>query len=180
MKYKWVRIGSMAGLFGSLLFILLTIIAAANYPNYSIFTNYLSDLGVSSYGVLFNAGCILAGISAILLANALWRKFPEKFGKAGSVIFLLAGVCLAGVGVFTEHSNLHIVFSIAFFVLAAVALIFLGTAMGRQNKKMYFLSVIASLCIAAFLPLGLQPIVEHVAVAAVILWTICASYFIRK
>ncbi|MCX6816110.1 MAG: DUF998 domain-containing protein [Candidatus Aenigmarchaeota archaeon] len=180
MKDKWIKAGSTAGFLGSIVFIFLTLFAAYNYPGYSIFINYLSDLGVGN-NIFFNLGCIISGLSILLLANALYRKFPERIGKLGAVIFLLSGIFLIGVGVFTENSGLiHLLCAVIFFALAAVAIILLGIIMGRENKKMYFLSVIVVLCIAAFLPLGLTPLIEHIAVAAIILWTLCISYFIRK
>ena len=109
-------------LVGSVQFLLAMLVAEGMRPDYSISTNTISDLGVQSTALLFNASVVILGI--LILASAylyhgthrrLWITIP----------FLLAGVGPIGVGLFPETTGTpHLVFAfISFFFGGLIAIL---------------------------------------------------------
>ena len=171
-------IGFCSGLAAAFVFLVLVSIAIINYPSYNPLNNYLSDLGTGPSAAFFNSGDIIAGILGVAFSFFLRSAMSNKTGKIGTTIFLLASIALIGVGVFPSNVHtLHIAFSGAFFILDAIAIIIIGiSARGRFG---YF-SVIVGLLAAIYVPTGILPIVEHVAVFSTVLWAIVAAFYARK
>jgi len=114
-------------------FALIWFLSEANYPGYSVATNYISDLGTNcpSSGPcyvppawwIFNSSEVILGL-LILLSTYFWyRSFRWK---PATLLLTLSGISLVGVGVFNESFGVvHQLFSLLIFLslgLSAVVL----------------------------------------------------------
>ncbi len=114
---------------GSVQFAIMLIVAEAIYANYSVSSNYISDLGVWSKpsAVVFNPSIILFGILTMLGAYCFYRSSKMR----GFCVMLgLAGLGGLGVGVFPEDTFLvsgfpvfHGIFALLSFLFGALAAI---------------------------------------------------------
>lgn len=113
-------------LFGSLIFvgaaqlILVMTIAEALYPGYNTATNYISDLGVGSTALLFNASAVLFGVMAFIGAVSGKRLV----GTLLALTLALTGAGAIGVGLFPETTGApHYTCALIAFVFGAVSAI---------------------------------------------------------
>jgi len=180
MKHKFHN--AYMGIAAAITFIILFVAALFLYNGYSIFTNYLSDLGVnSSTSFLFNNSLIITGFLGFLFSIGLSRMFQkEKMGYVGSLLFMVACISLTLVGVFPSSYNfLHSLFAGIFFTLAAVSLILIGLQMRNYSKNLGILSVAAGVPPLVFI-LTVVPFTEHIAVFSILAWTIIFCVSIAK
>jgi hypothetical membrane protein len=129
---------SLAGVAVIVLFCVFTFSSWALYPTaYSPVTNWLSDLGNSSYNprgaILFNLGCILTGIALFPFFIGLYEWYDDKKRfRLGLMVWQAEG-CVAAfslimIGVFSEDSGWpHRLWSIVFFILILGILLGLGS-----------------------------------------------------
>ncbi len=110
---------------GSVQFMIALMIAEALYPNYNVATNPLSDLGAMVFqpsSNIFNGSVIIFGLLILLGAYFTRKGFNSKPFVA---VLLLAGIGVAGVGLFTETIlGPHLIFSFMAFFFSALAAIF--------------------------------------------------------
>jgi hypothetical membrane protein len=103
-------------------FVLGLVVAEALHPGYSVSANYVSDLGVGSYSIVFNSSVFVLGL--ILAIGAYFLRFNLEFRNVSVLLFLMALGAMA-VGVFTKDFPIThgVVSSIAFFFsgLSAIA-----------------------------------------------------------
>jgi hypothetical membrane protein len=97
-------------------------IAEALYPGYSVYGNYISDLGVGPSSIIFNSSVFLLGLLS-LVATYFLRHSPNF--RTVNMLLLLMAIGAMGVGVFTKDFTLAhgAVSSMAFFFggLSAIA-----------------------------------------------------------
>lgn len=92
-----------AGLFaGAAEFLTLMVAAESIAPDYSMKDNAISDLGVGTTAVLFNASIVIAGLLTLAAAYLYYRAEGQRL-----VAFplLLAGIGGVGVGLFPETTG---------------------------------------------------------------------------
>jgi hypothetical membrane protein len=141
---------------GGAQFTVFLTVAEAVFPNYSVSTNYISDLGVWSKpsAAIFNPSVFFFGL--LLLASGYYLQ--KEFRKRGfSSIVALAGLGALGVGIFPEDTFLvngvpaiHGLFALFAFLFGGLAAI----ASYKVTKAPFrYFSVI--LGVAALLALGL-------------------------
>lgn len=114
-------------------------------PWFSWTINCLSDLGVSGISsILFNYGLIITGVLAIIFGIFLRNILPKtKLSLSGAIIFLLAAISLAGVGIFPETvGDIHLISSISFFVLVAIAILIVGIAIIKTSKNLAIFMIV--------------------------------------
>lgn len=162
----WRRRAAWIALAAPLLFLLFTALAISQFPNYHPAENWLSDLGAGPSAVFFTTGLMLAGLLMLPLGMAFWQIYQQKGARVGAVLFMLAGMFLIGVGVFPTGTPWHDPVSTLFFGSIALALIVLGA--GTRSRA----ALIAGLVIPALGVLGVRPMTEHIAVAAIVLWAL--------
>jgi hypothetical membrane protein len=104
-------------------FNLLLALAIMARPDFALFTNYLSDLGVGESAIYFNSACIIAGLLLVLIFYGFhemsWRAHMCTLGCA---LGMLSGIALMGVGVFPETHEWHFPVSASYFILAALSI----------------------------------------------------------
>lgn len=108
-------------LFGALVFFVSMLGAEALSPNYSRTQNYISDLGVGSTALLFNASVFIAGACLLAAAYFLLRSQDSCIFP---ILLSLCAIGAMGVGVFPQNTGaLHFISAgFAFFFGALSAL----------------------------------------------------------
>jgi hypothetical membrane protein len=124
------RIGPAAGILGSVVFVLCSLVAAVVYSGtagegFSPLNHWFSELGemgVSQLATLFNIGLFVSGLCLAIFLAALGSLRRGRIGWLYAIIGIIAGVGGAFVGVFPMNSRgPHIVAALTFFVLGWVA-----------------------------------------------------------
>jgi hypothetical membrane protein len=162
--------------------------ALATYPQFSWTNNALSDLGVvpGITSLLFNSGPILGGIAGVVFsALGLWTYANKRWaGKLGAAFFAGASIALLCIGIFNENFRpTHYIVSVAFFVLAPLALFLLtGAFYLRGNSILAALTVAVAVVAAApwILQLTIHyvpdvAIPEAISAVAVSVWAVVVS-----
>jgi hypothetical membrane protein len=149
MKLGRAAIAGALLLIGAAQFLICMIIAEATYPGYSVSANMISDLGVGQTALLFNAPIIAFGLLAIacvFLAKSLLGN------RVFSALLALAGVGIAGVGLFPETTGLpHVAFAFTAFLCGSLAAIASAQKQGAPAKWVSVALGIASLLALALL-----------------------------
>ena len=104
---------------GAAQFMIVMIVAEALYPDYSISNNYISDLGVGPTATLFGASALICGI---FLLSASYFCFKDFKDKIFCTLLAIAGLGVAGVGLFPETTALHIPFALLAFLVGPIAI----------------------------------------------------------
>lgn len=155
------RVGALLWLVGTLIFVLVMIVAELGYGCanvggcYNPLTNPISDLGsagfagnppystgtipwpVSPLWPVFNYGIMLFGAFIVVGAFLLPRAFPQsRLATLALAIFALAGFGGAGVGVVAEDTILaiHASFALIAFAGAGVALLVVAYPLARDPR----------------------------------------------
>jgi hypothetical membrane protein len=135
----------MAGVAVIALYCIFTFTSWAFYPiSYSPVTNWLSDLGNSSYNpkgaVVYNVGCILTGIALFPFFLGLYRWHTDEMWRKISLIITqtlgaLAAFSLIMIGVFSEdYGEVHHTWSMIFFLLNLMVLILVDASLFTHPK----------------------------------------------
>ncbi|GAA0522995.1 hypothetical membrane protein [Halorubrum aquaticum] len=92
-------------------------------PTFSWTADALSDLGVRDRSApVFNGGLVLGGLAGLGYAAGLWeRGRANTAGRLRALVFALAMVSMAGVGVFDLTRPLHAPAAVGFYSLVTVA-----------------------------------------------------------
>lgn len=131
-------------------------IAIAVYPSFSWTTNYVSHLG--SEGAVsepfFNYGIIASGILLFVFSFGLLKSLENKISKYGCLVMAGAAVGLVGLGVFNLPHELHLEFTIPFFLLVPASQLVIGIGFLINNQKrigrLTIISGVATSVFAAF------------------------------
>jgi hypothetical membrane protein len=145
------RISGVCGVLTPVVAFVFISLSIASAPEFSWMENALSDLGVmaGATSALFNYGLIVSGILGFIFATSLFRLlrfeilsrdprllYPDNRGLGGALLFSLACLALAAIGVFPENVRfLHFFASVAFFVLLIGSLLRMGISFWRARQK---------------------------------------------
>lgn len=125
MRYDRRAFAGFLFLVGAVQFLLAMLMGEGMRPTYSVSTNAISDLGVTSTALLFNGSIILLGI-LILAAAYLYHPAHRKLWI--TVPFLLAGIGPIGVGLFPETTGTpHGIFALISFLFGGLLAILVST-----------------------------------------------------
>jgi hypothetical membrane protein len=133
-----VPISSGAGVVVIVLYCVFTFSSLVLYPTaYSPATNWLSDLGNSTYNpngaIIYNWGCILTGIALFPFFIGLYKWYENEKRYRTPLLVAQAVGCVAAfslimIGVFSEDSGWpHRLWSQIFFMLNLTILIQVGS-----------------------------------------------------
>ncbi len=177
-------------------FLLATTLAMALYPGYDFFGQFLSALGASQWGFLFNSAVIVIGISTSLLYGTIVSQFAQesiktyRFLFVASLLGFLSGILLIGVGSFVasgKTSDIHDFFAIAFFLdlLLFMSLFLIGfirtpeSFVGYKSRHgLAFTSAIISLstAIGLFIPSVNQYLMQKIIVFLYVVFVFWLDY----
>jgi hypothetical membrane protein len=128
MNFKLIRLGASAGLIGSTFPLALVWTSTFLEKTFSWSRDPLSDIGVSSYGWLFNSAVLLSGLLGLIFVIGLLKYLGKThLALVGTALFGLGNLGLALVGVFTEHSGMtHAFVALMYFLLTPLGAVCLG------------------------------------------------------
>ncbi|MFA4819535.1 MAG: DUF998 domain-containing protein [Candidatus Aenigmatarchaeota archaeon] len=135
--------------------------------DFTLFENYISDLGVSNYAIVFNASLVIAAILIVPFILHLGKRYNYL-----KPVFFFAAVAVAGVGIFPSSGPVHWYVSAAFFILTFLTILLSGIK--KRSKPSGALSIfLALLCFAGLLIFN--PFIETLQVYAIGLWIAAAG-----
>ncbi|MFX1309931.1 MAG: DUF998 domain-containing protein [Promethearchaeota archaeon] len=127
-------------------------------PTYSIFSNYISDLGAGPIGstIVFSIGMILGAIFFIFLILYISRYLKNKEEKSQlrwgfQSTGVIAGLGLIMIGIFPlDRTNtfiftIHFIAALIFFSFLAISFIYLGYIEYKNSEFSTYLSIITFL-----------------------------------
>jgi hypothetical membrane protein len=186
---KW-PISSFAGIAVIVLYCVFTFSSWALYPTaYSPVTNWLSDLGNSTYNpngaILYNAGCILTGIALFLFFIGLYKWYADEKRFRTPLLVAQAVGCMTAfslimIGVFSEDSGWpHHLWSQVFFILNLAILIQIGSILFTHPRYIraiaYYGYVVAAINLMLLL-LPNMPLLEWFTVFTALGYVSLLSY----
>ncbi|KKU14256.1 MAG: hypothetical protein UX22_C0030G0004 [Candidatus Jorgensenbacteria bacterium GW2011_GWA2_45_9] len=135
--------------------------------DFILFESYISDLGVSSYAIVFNSSLVIAAILIVPFILHLGKRYNYL-----KPVFFLAAVAVAGVGLFPSSDPVHWYVSAAFFILTFLTILLAGIKV--RSKPSGAISIfLALLCFAGLLVFN--PFIETLQVYAIGLWIAAAG-----
>lgn len=198
LVHRSVRYGAWFIFVGAVQFVIANILVQLYFPNYSLWTNYISDLGntvKSPEYLVFNISIILLGLFAFVGILLAWSAFPRGgLRVTGLSLLLLASVGAIFVGLFPENVNgtIHSIASLLVFLPSGIALLALGPSMNDQNHwgtaMRWFLIalgviILVSLALFLFTTVGSATypgLFERLVVYPVLLWAIVVGVFLAR
>jgi hypothetical membrane protein len=184
-KMPYTSAGSFSAVFISLVSALGSSLLYSD--SYSIFTNWISDLGSSSKNpaghIYFEVGCILTGIAIMVMSFGLviWKTTNRKQDN----LILLARYCgllmaftLIMVGIFSEdYGRIHYFWASVYFILTLIFLIIVNTALKSHTSYIIwiyyytFVSILINFIFIFSVIIGFHiPLLEWLAVLSGLLW----------
>jgi hypothetical membrane protein len=126
------RVGAIAGLVGSGVILVASIVTALAYTgsageSYSPFNHFVSELGEtanSELATLFNIGLVIGGLCLVAFMIGLRSHLDGAWGWATTVIGVFAGLFGALVGVFPmDNLGIHSQVAALFFIASMLAVL---------------------------------------------------------
>jgi hypothetical membrane protein len=193
-KIDFKKLSGLIGILAPIAAWISITVAIIMSPWFSFTENYLSDLGGSpdsdrlwdTHGyasLIFNFGLVAAGILGLVFSVGIrrYKMFRTPPGNIGTVIMMLVSIALVGIGLFSETTGvIHTFFSVVFFVLVGVALLFLGIDQLRSKEGLTSwlvtsLFVFGLLSIPLFVlpkPLGSNAVAELIPIISISIFSI--------
>lgn len=180
------RLTGVCGILGSVLPLVMIILATFLSSWFRWDTNALSEMGVGQQSWLFNGAVMIGGALNFLFAIGLWEYFSVKrSARTGVGLIMLSSVSLALVGIFTlDYLVMHAIMAFGYFVLAPLGFLLVGLGTeGGGIRKLSFTCGIAALLAILVLPIIISALpfkvgfaVPELAEAMIItVWTIFIS-----
>lgn len=156
------QLATLTGAIGPVIALILLVSDIEISPWFSWYKSALSDLGVHSYGYLFNSALIIEGILNIIFMYALHRYFNLKSYISG--ILLIAGISLALVGVFNEHfGTIHLVFALIYFILFPSGIIMFSLSPTEKRRYEAPMGIALSIIGLGFIIVGILQVFKAVS-----------------
>ncbi|NHJ12406.1 MAG: hypothetical protein EAX95_01965 [Candidatus Thorarchaeota archaeon] len=199
MERNWKRIGAWCGIVAGIQFVIITIALMIPYPEgYSFLENSFSSLGLSvTRGVptplnwfFFATATTLAGVLSIpfwvTIRTVFTDTMPQKaLGSIGTIIGVVAGPCLAGVGIFAGDvfPFQHGWSTLLFFTLFAIAIGFYSVVIILNKEYGYPYALFGFLaCTILFLHIFVisGAAMQKLTVYTIILYSVIQGYKLLK
>jgi hypothetical membrane protein len=200
MKFKsWVTAGILLSIGGLQWFFCIIIaegmhlgfnITPGGWIPYSSKTNYISDLGVGSTALLYNASLFILGLTVIGAALLHLRDYKSRLF---STLLVITGVGAAGVALFpADVQPLHGIFqavAMLFGSIAAMATLSLErTPLSSISLVLGAFSIIATVVFFPYLGLNVEDPVtflglgkgamERLAIYPILMWIIGYGFYL--
>lgn len=195
------RLACVVTIFGVLLFLLLTFLAALFYPGgFDYFGYYFSDLGAvlarngepnSISSTLFPVTLTVVALALIpfwLIIHSLFKESRvEKFlSILGSALGLISSPFIIGVALFPIDTQLetHILLTLIFFSLFVLATLLYSIAIILNRNYPNYFGLIGLVLFAISLVILIDPLAPHVAFLQTIavygyfVWTLIPIYLV--
>jgi hypothetical membrane protein len=135
---RLVRLFGYFGILAPIVGFLIIYLSIRTAPWFSWTGNALSDLGVEGFtAVLFNDGLTMTAAVMIAFSMGLYELTKEdRVGRIGFRFYFAACLFLLGIGFFPETAgDIHTYFSVAFFVVLPLSLLFFALYMFRNGMR---------------------------------------------
>jgi len=152
-------------------------------PDYNPISQAASDYGVGRFAIEMNLGFLVGGIGFIAFAWAVGRKETPRRSKAGSVLFLIAGLVLIMDSYFTTnieggpvtlHGTIHGLGGLFFFVTAPIGVLLVSRKLGRERMLMTVAGLVVGFALLA-VNAGLSGLAERVILLVIFSSVIVAA-----
>ncbi len=160
------------------------------YPEYSIFDNMVSDLGVGPGGIFFSLGLLFFGIISIPFYVAIARSLQsdnikERSRKFGLFLFYISDITYILVGIFPSiEQNTIIYYAHGVFALiswlAAIGYLIIYSKLMLKNDKYSTLPAYSGFLLIVFVIVAVltwRPITEWLMTFMFWLWVIIISSY---
>lgn len=179
-------------------FVIVMIVTQLYYStNYSLSTNFISDLGntgTSPLWYVFSAGIVALGALSFVGILLMWNTFPAGgLRVTGLSLLLVASVCAILIGFFPENINgtVHGAASLGVFLPGGIGLVAVGGAMRERTgwESLRWFSILlglftlASLAVFLFTNVGANVypgLFERMIVAPILLWGFVAGFYLTR
>jgi hypothetical membrane protein len=151
--------------------------------DYSPISQAASDYGVGRFAVEMNSGFLVGGVALVAFALAVGRRGVPRGSRAGSALFLVAGLVLVMDSYFTTnleggpstlHGTIHGFGGFVFFITAPVGILLVSRKLGRRRLLVTFVGLIAGFGLLAA-NAGLSGLAERVILLVVFSSVIVAA-----
>jgi hypothetical membrane protein len=135
---RLVRLFGYFGILAPIVGFSVIFLSIRTAPWFSWTGNALSDLGAEGFtAVLFNNGLTMTAAVMMAFAIGLYELTKEdKVGRIGFRFYLAASIFLLGIGFFPEKAgDVHYYFSVAFFMVLPLSLLFFAFYMFRNGMR---------------------------------------------
>jgi hypothetical membrane protein len=129
----YARVSGWAGIAVPIWTLGLMLLATLLSPSFAWTVNALSNLGAETDVAtsltiwVFNGGLLTGGVAGVAFAAALWLGSEHVVERIGAVVYGVAVLAMAGVGVFPQDRSLHFPMAAGFYLLFTVAFWCYGT-----------------------------------------------------
>ncbi len=187
-KNPYFLSGGVYGLISIVIGLVGVLVSYLTTPNYAMFKNMISELGVGPYGLFFNLGLIFSGLLAIpcylQLANRIYGDNSNSVKKKmGNTCAIISCIAYSLVGVFPAIKSDIVML----YIHGTMAAISLASGVGYlilYNKMMYetnsfpqvyaYLGFILAILYFACL-FTWSPVVEWIVFFALTIWILLIS-----
>ncbi len=115
MKYNPVKTAAYSGIVSALAFTVLFVLAAFNYGDYDVTSNFLSDLGRGTPAFFFNSGLAVSGFLGMAFGYGMTKISSKIPAALGAKMLIVASASLFGVGIFPEqYGIIHVLVPFAY------------------------------------------------------------------
>lgn len=197
-----IKVAGICGILAPIMAFTCIGVAILMSPWFSWTNNWLSDLGGrpgsdslwathGSASIVFNVGLMFTGVLGSIFAVGFRKSgmLKTSHGQAGTMLLFLVTGSLFGIGLFTESTgDLHVIFSVAFFVFAGLCVILIGMSLLKSSEKILgwitmVLLVFGLTSIPFFLipkPIGGNAVAEMIPIISVAAFSIVFGFELIK
>lgn len=177
MKIPELRFFAILAFVMTLFFSVIWIASAATDGEWIFGADSLSRMGISENPVsafLFNFGCIVSGISGIVIGLGPFA-YGKRMVRIGGAFFMLAMVFLAFVGIFKMPTTEHFLVAASYGILLSISIIVTSISDWKTSWYPYFdiVFIIGGFTVVLTQPFELW---EAVMVIAALTWTAVMGY----
>lgn len=177
------RILSRLAIIGVSYFGLTILVLSLLDADYSPISQVASDYGVGRFALEMNLGFLVGGISLIAFALAIARRGAVTRFRAGSALFIVAGLALIMDSYFTTnlegspatlHGTIHGFGGLVFFITAPIGVLLVSRKFGRSRTLITAIGLIAGFTLLS-MNAGLSGLAERVILLVIFSSVIMAA-----
>lgn len=175
MNKKWQKGAGWAAICTAAALGVLLALTIITHPDQELARNLLVELGTEGIAALvFNATAVLGGGAIFFMAAFLFKLSKTKMQKAGSILLMLSGIALVGVGFFAvQDPYWHLLAASSFYNLTPLALITLGAGLMQTTTthKAGAMTLAIGVTTALAAPFMVVPALQKIALMLFLAWT---------
>ena len=168
------KTAGISAVISSLIVFFSIIILFLYTENFQLFGSWLSELGTSSYGQIFNFFLVVSAVFLLPFGIYMYRTLGRK-GYMRALFLLTAGF-LVLTGVFNGSFSFHRPIAYAFFAFASLSLLSIGWNLKNKFGAVTIILVVWCILGAPFI----NPFIETIQALVAIAWLFSAGVFVFR